>query len=268
MLRGFYTAASGMITQQRQQEALANNLANVNTPGYKADQTIQRSFPELLLQQVHAQRLPVQRNFRAPINRPIGSLHTGVYAQEMVPDYSQGDLKETHLPTDVAIVTTELPDETGNVFFSIQNEDGDIRLTRNGNFTVDGYGMLTTNEGYYVLDHNNEQIAVDNLDFTVSPEGNLITSEGEIIPLGLVYVSDVNDLSKEGNDLYEGESEAVPANAQYQVYQGYLERSNVDTIQTMTSMMEAYRMFEFNQRMLRMIDQNMEIAVNDIGKIT
>lgn len=266
MIRGFNTAASGMITQQRQQEALANNLANVNTPGYKADQSIQRSFPELFIQQLHAQKLPVKRNFSVPTRRPMGSLHTGVYVQEMIPDFSQGDIKETQLSTDFALITGQIPDETGNIFFTVQNEDGDLRLTRNGHFTVDGHGMLTTAQGYYVLDVNNEPIATNGLDFTVTPEGTIMV-DGQEIPLGLAYVPNVNDLTKEGNDLYSGDREALPEGATYQVYQGYLERSNVDTVQTMTSMMEAYRMFELNQRVLRTIDQNIEKTVNDVGRV-
>lgn len=266
MLRGFYTAASGMITQQRQQEALANNLANVNTPGYKADQTIQKSFPELLLRQIHSQSLPVGSNVKLPINRPIGSLHTGVYVQEMVPDFSQGDLKATELPTDLALITGQLPDETGNLFFTIQNEAGDLRLTRNGHFTVDGHGMLTTSQGYYVLDENGNPIETNNHNFIVTPEGRVLTESGEAA-LGLAYVANVNDLEKEGNDLYNGESEALPQDVTYQIHQGFLERSNVDTLRTMTAMMEAYRSFELNQRVLRTIDQNMEKAVNDVGRI-
>lgn len=266
MLRGFYTAASGMISQQRQQEALANNLANVNTPGYKADQAIQKSFPELLLRQIHSQSLPVRNNFKVPINRPIGSLHTGVYVQEMIPDFSQGDLKATGLTTDLALITGQLPDETGGLFFTVQNEAGELRLTRNGHFTLDGHGMLTTSQGYYVLDENGNPIEANTQDFIVTPDGNLLTEEGTS-SLGLVYVANVNDLEKEGNDLYSGDSQALPAQATYQIQQGYLERSNVDPLRTMTAMMEAYRIFELNQRVLRTIDQNMEKAVNDVGRI-
>lgn len=266
MLRGFYTAASGMITQQRQQEALANNLANVNTPGYKADQTIQRSFPELLIQQMNSEKLPVHRRFTVPNNRVVGPINTGVYVQELVPDFSQGTLRQTYISTDLAIINGQFPDETGGLFFTVQNENGDVRLTRNGHFTVDGNGMLTTPQGYYVLDVNGQPIQTNGIDFTVSPEGFITGVDGQI-QVGLGYVQNVNDLAKEGHDLFEGEYGAVPANATFQLQQGYLEGSNVDTLRTMTSMMEAYRHFELNQRVLRMIDQNMEKAVNDIGRI-
>lgn len=266
MLRGFYTAASGMITQQRQQEALANNIANANTPGYKADQTSIRSFPELLIHHMGAKRVPTTNNLTLPVNRPIGSLNTGVYVQEVIPNFSQGDLRETGIATDLSLVVNDVPEETGNIFFTVQNSDGDVRLTRNGNFTVDGNGMLVTTQGYYVLDDTGEPIETNGLEFTVTNEG-LIQLDDQAIQLGLTYVDDVNGLTKEGNDLYEGAGEDVPVEAMYHIHQGFLERSNVDSLQTMTDMMEAYRMFELNQRVLRAYDQNMEKAVNDVGRI-
>lgn len=266
MLRGFYTAASGMITQQRQQEALANNMANANTPGYKADQATMRSFPELLIQQMGTKNVPTKNGFKLPVNNPIGSLHTGVYVHEIVPNFVQGDLRETGITTDVALVTGQVPDETGNIFFTVQNEAGDVRLTRNGNFTVDGNGMLVTTQGYYVLDDNGNPIETNGMEFTITNDG-AIQLDGQVSQLGLTYIENVHDLAKEGNDLYAGEGVAVPVGATYQVQQGFLERSNVDSLRTMTDMMEAYRMFELNQRVLKAYDENMDKAVNDIGRI-
>lgn len=266
MSRGFYTAASGMISQQRQQEALANNMSNANTPGYKADQTTMRSFPELLLHQMGTKNIPTTNELKLPVNKEIGSLHTGAYVQELIPNFQQGDLRETGMTTDLALVVDDIPDETGNIFFTVQNEEGDVRLTRNGNFTVDGNGMLVTTQGYYVVDEANLPIATDGMEFVVT-DGSLVQANGQVNELGLTYVDDVNDLAKEGNGLYQGEGEAIPPGATYQLQQGFLERSNVDSIQTMTDMMEAYRMFELNQRVLRTYDDNLDQAVNEVGRI-
>lgn len=270
MLRGLYTSTSGMITQQRHQEALANNLANVNTPGYKADQTAIRSFPEMLIRQLGSRTVPTTNELTLPVNNPVGPLNTGVYVQEEIPHFSQGNLKETQLTTDVALVNGVMPDETGDLFFTVQNDDGDIRYTRNGNFTVDGEGYLTTAQGQYVLDENNNPIFTDNLEFIVTAEGNLVTDEGQV-PLNITYIANTNDLVKEGHDLYNGdEAEAVFANntdAEFTVEQGFIEMSNVDTGQTMAQMIQAYRSFEMNQRVLRAYDDSLEKAVNDIGRI-
>lgn len=268
MLRGFYTAASGMISQQRYQEALANNISNVNTPGYKADQATLRAFPEILMHQIGGtKQVPTTNGLNISGNAPIGSLHTGVYAQELVPNFSQGDIKETGMTTDLALVHGNLPDEDGSLFFTVQNEDGEVRLTRNGNFTVDGSGYLTTNEGYYVLNQAGNQIQTGDLDFHVTSDG-IIQVGGANIPLGIAYVADANELEKEGNGLFNGEAEAVPGEAIYSVEQGFLERSNVDALQAMTEMMESYRVFETNQKVLKAYDDSMGKAVNDIGRIT
>jgi len=266
LLRGFYTAANGMIAMQRNQEALANNIANANTPGYKADQAALRAFPELLLQEMGSKKLPVTRDVNLPVQQPIGSINTGVYVQEMVPDFEQGDVRQTDITTDMALINGNLPDETGGLFFTVQNEDGDRSLTRNGNFTVDGQGYLVTNQGYYVLDQAGNPIQTNGMEFTVSENG-VVEAGGQAFELGIAYVPNVNELTKEGNNLYNGEAGDLPAGATYTVKQGFLEQSNVDALQTMTDMMNTYRLFETNQKALRAYDESMGKAVNEIGRI-
>lgn len=266
MLRGFYTTASGMVAMQRKQEALSNNLANMNTPGYKEDQTAVRAFPELLLQKMGAKNTPSGNRLPQGMSHPIGPLTTGVYVQEVIPNFQQGTVRETGLSTDVALVQGELPDETGGLFFTVQNETGEERLTRNGNFTVDGEGFLTTNEGYYVLDETGNPIQTNSLDFTVSEEG-VLTADGGESNLGIAYVEDVNELEKEGDNLYAGEAGALPEGVTYSTQQGALEQANVDAGQTMADMTGTYRLFEANQRALRAYDQSMDQAVNDVGRI-
>lgn len=266
MLRGFYTAASGMIAQQRQQEALSNNIANANTPGYKADQAALRAFPEMLLQQMGSKNVPTINGLNLPTQHPIGSLNTGVYVQENVPNFIQGDIRETGMTTDLALVNGVLPDETGSLFFTVQNEAGEARYTRNGNFTVDGQGFLVTNDGYYVLDQAGNAIQTDGMEFTVTSDGTLQTN-GQNIPLGIAYTANANELAKEGNGLFSGEAGDVPAGTTFTLQQGFLERSNVDSLQSMTQMMESYRMFETNQRVLKAYDESMGKAVSEIGRL-
>ncbi|WP_080872425.1 flagellar hook-basal body protein [Oceanobacillus timonensis] len=269
MLRGLYGAASGMMTQQRQQEALSNNIANANTPGYKADQTAIRAFPELLIQQSGGQNtIPTtQGGFNPSDSRPLGGMNTGVYVQETIPRFSQGDITESGLPTDVAIQQREVPDENGAIFFAVQNGDGDVRYTRNGNFTIDADGYLVTSQGNYVLDENGENIQTNGTVDTITPEGVIPTADGDTA-LGMQYVADVNTLTKEGNDLFDGDAEAVPAEAAFALQQGALEQSNVNTEQTMADMMDAYRLFESNQRVLRVYDESLGKAVTEVGRLT
>lgn len=265
MLRGFYTAASGMISQQRQQDALSNNLANVNTPGYKADQALMQSFPEMLLAEMGSKQGALGSK-GLPYKRNVGSLSTGVYVQEMIPEFSQGSLRETGLDTDVALVHHELPDENGSVFFMVQGADGTTGLTRNGNFTVDQEGYLVTNEGLYILDQAGNPIQTGGQEFVISPEGMINTVAGQTI-LGTTYIENAHQLEKLDNGLFAGVEGVIPPNGSFTLQQGFLEESNVDLMQVMTQMMESFRMFETNQRVLKAYDQSMEKTVNDIGRI-
>jgi flagellar basal-body rod protein FlgG len=255
-----------MIAQQRQQEALSNNIANANTPGYKADQGTLRAFPEMLLHEIGNRNLPVSRGLNMPRQNPVGALNTGVYVQETVPDFNQGDMRETGITTDLALVDGLLPDEAGRLFFTVQNEAGEVRYTRNGNFTVDGAGALVTNQGYYVLDEAGNPIQTNGMEFQVSRDG-VLQLDGENMTLGIAYTDNPDQLIKEGDDLFSGEAGAVPAGAMYTVEQGFLEQSNVNAMQSMSQMMESYRMFETNQRVLRAYDESLGKAVSEIGRL-
>lgn len=278
MLRGFYAAASGMLSQQRRTEMLTNNMANANTPGFKADQSTLRSFPEMLLQGSNDVMIP-SKNPKAVRNfAPIGSLNTGVYMQETIPNFIQGDMRETGNQTDMALLDGTLPidpetGKPGSLFFTVQNENGEIRYTRNGNFTLDGQGYLTTNEGYYVLGENNQRIQIPSGQFTVNPDGTILEGNTQAGRLNIAYAANPNTFIKEGNGLFRTEDNnplpgaAQTADVTYSVKQGFIERSNVDAAQTMTEMMNAYRAFEANQKVLTAYDRSLEKAVNEVGRL-
>ncbi|MRH43947.1 flagellar hook-basal body complex protein [Aquibacillus halophilus] len=273
MLRGYYTAAAGMIAQQRRQETLSNNMANALTPGYKQDQATLRAFPELLIERMESKKLPTSTNMNIPMQTRIGSINTGVYVQETIPDFTQGSLKETGVSTDMAIVNGTIADPEGNLFFTIQNQDGEERYTRNGNFTVDGQGFLVSNHGHYVLDQAGNPIATGGLEFNLTAEG-MIQLGNQNIPLGVAYSQNANNLVKEGQDLFrlaEGEQALLDARVNpgttFTIQQKFLENSNVDANQTMTDMMQAYRSFEMNQNVLKAYDQSMDKAVNEIARL-
>lgn len=270
LLRGFYTAASGMIAQQRHQESVSNNIANANTPGYKADQATLRSFPEMLTQQMGSKHVPTRKGLNLPTSRFIGGLNTGVYAQELVSDFSQGSIRETDMSTDLALENGTMPDEEGSLFFVVENEDGEERLTRNGHFTIDGEGYLTTNQGHFVLSNNGNPIQPNGDDITISRDGT-IQADGMEAQLNIAYIDDVNNLAKEGDDLYTLEgaqiATAAESGADFQVHQGFLEGSTVDELKSMEEMMNAYRSFEQNQRVLKTYDESMGKAVNEIARL-
>ncbi|MEK4826349.1 flagellar hook-basal body protein [Niallia sp. FSL W8-0951] len=270
MFKGFYTAASGMLAQQRKTEMLSNNMANSTTPGFKADQSSMRAFPELLQQSV-------RKNAAGTVEKQqVGYLATGVYMQEIIPKFTQGDLNQTGLKTDLAILNANVPgngtNAGGGLFFTVQNDNG-VAYSRNGNFTLDGQGYLTTSSGAYVLDENNERIQLTSTDFSVTSDGVLTSSNGEVYRLGISYTDSPEQLVKEGDGLYRAQDgaalQSAYANNQvtFQINQGFLENSNVDTAQTMTDMMTAYRAFEANQKILQAYDKSMDQAANEIGKL-
>jgi flagellar basal-body rod protein FlgF len=277
LLRGFYTAASGMMAQQRRIEMLTNNIANANTPGYKSDQAALRAFPELLLSRLDKGAVPTKTPRSFPLQPTIGSINTGVYMQELIPNFRQGDIKETGQPTDIALINGTLPVDAetgkeGTLFFVVQNENGDIRYTRNGNFTLNPQGFLTTNDGWYVLDENGRRIELPSTNFTVNADGTIVANNTRIARINIAFAANPNTLAKEGNGLFRSENGVLPSalgnpNITYTLKQGFLERANVDLNRAMTEMLSAYRAFEANQKIVQAYDKSMDKAVNEIGRL-
>jgi flagellar basal-body rod protein FlgG len=275
VLRGFYNAASGMLAQQRKQEILTNNMANANTPGYKADNASLRTFPTMLLQHMGETKL---NGKTIPNNYSLGEsgLATGVYVQETTPNFLQGDIRETGIKTDIALLQNQVPvdpatNKPGGLFFRL-NVDGQERFTRNGHFTVDSAGDLVTAEGYYVLGSDGNRINVSSENFSVAKDGTVMDNGRRAGQIDVALVADPNKLVKEGNGLFKldgGTAVSAIGNpgAAFQLQQGFIERSNVDVESTMTEMLTAYRAFEANQKVLQAYDRTMEKAANEIGRI-
>ena len=207
MFKGFYTATTGMIAQQRRTEMLSNNIANASTPGYKADQSTVRAFPNMLLSAIEKNgKANLQNGFNPMSTQQIGTLGTGVYMQETIPDYTQGQLVQTDLKSDVALVDEYLPvrgdgSRTGGLYFRLQT-DGQEAYTRNGNFTVDSQGSLVTSSGNYVLSTTGEPIRVTSDDYTITEDGRVLENNELIAQIDVAYVEDPDRLIKQDNGLY------------------------------------------------------------------
>jgi flagellar basal-body rod protein FlgF len=278
MFRGFYTVASGMLSQQRKTEMLTNNMSNANTPGYKADQASMRAFPEMLMDRMDSTSVPTEKTLSLPFNQRVGKLNTGVYMQETIPSFVQGDLQETGRGLDVALLDGSMPvdEETGirgSVFLTVEGPDGSPRYTRNGNLTVNGNGFLTTNSGFYILDENGDRIQLESDQFSVGEKGQILVDDNVVATLGVGYSNNPNQLVKQGDGLFATEGNVALPDAYdeddvaFTTKQGFLERSNVDASRTMTDMMSAYRAFEANQKVLQAYDRSMEKAANEIGRV-
>ncbi|WP_026696022.1 flagellar hook-basal body protein [Peribacillus kribbensis] len=278
MFKGFYTAASGMLSQQRRTEMLSNNISNANTPGYKADQSSLRSFPKMFLSSLGSNQVPVERKLSLPVNQYIGSLSAGVYMQEAAPDFSQGNVTVTDQNTDLALQDMNVPVSRDNgrksaTFFTVSNANGEVRYTRNGGFTLDAAGYLTSSSGNYVLDDQGKPIQLTSEDFKVEEDGTISENNRRIARLGIVLADNPFRLVKEGDGLFRAEQGQAIGSAynrgdvQFKLQQGAVEQSNVDESKSMTDMMTAYRSFESDQKVLQAYDKSMDKAVNEVGRI-
>jgi len=278
MLRGLYTATAGMLTQQRRTEMLSNNIANANTAGYKADQSTIRAFPEMLLQRMETKTLPTVNRTNVTGIQTIGSLNTGVYLQEMRSRDMQGELKETGVVTDIALIEENVPlhpetNAKGSLFFAVLNQAGEERYTRNGNFSLDNNGILLS-DGNPVLSTAGQPISIQSGEFNVTEAGDVLVNGQVVAQIDVRFAEDVRNLVKEGNGIYRtSDNQALPTainneDIRYNLKQKYLENSTVDIGRTYTDMMTAYRSFEANQKVLQAYDKSMEKAANEIGRLS
>ncbi|KOF09898.1 flagellar basal body rod protein FlgG [Planococcus glaciei] len=284
MFRGLYTATSGMLAHNRKQQILTNNLANANTPGFKQDQTVLRAFPDQLIHAMESGKFASNGGRMPGSSTPIGQLNTGVYSQEGIPSFSQGPLKETGNSTDLSLMDELLPEnpqsqQKGSLVFAAESDSGQIRYTKNGQFSVGEDGLLKTSDGNSVLNQNMEPIRVDSTNFTVAENGQVtLQNGGSAGGLWIGYTENPEQFVKEGHGLlrWEGTPQTAPQsiedvpllnNTNSFVKQGFLEQSNVDLTQTMTEMMATYRGFETNQKVLQAYDRSMEKAANEIGRV-
>lgn len=286
MFRGLYTATSGMMAHNRKQQILTNNLANANTPGFKQDQTVLRAFSSQLIYAIQMGSTSSNSGVKIqPSQQVIGTMNTGVYAQEGIPSFIQGALKETGNTTDFSLLDGLLPQnpesqQKGTLLFAVALDNNEIRYTKNGQFSVNQEGFLTTSEGYQVLNQDLQPIQVNSKEFKVLENGQIELLNGTVNDsrLWLGYTEESAQLIKEGQGLlrWSGDPEAGPQfvddvellnNRTSFVKQGFIEQSNVDVTQTMTDMISTYRGFEANQKVIQAYDRSMDKAVNDIGRI-
>lgn len=278
MFRGFNTVASGMIAQQRRTELLTNNMANANTPGYKADQSTIRSFPEMLLSRVGPTKIPTENPINGKYAAEVGGLSTGVYMQETIALLTQGQLQQTDFNTDIALIDGSLPvdedtGQTGALFYRLQHPVQGEAYTRNGNFTLDAEGFLTNAQGLYVLDAGGQRIPLQNDDFRVADDGQIFVNDASVARIGVSFAAQPETLMKQDNGLFRtADGTDLPsayniADVSFSMQQGFIERSNVDSARTMTDLLTAYRAFEANQKVLQAYDQSMQKTVNEVGRI-
>ena len=253
MIRGVYTSASGMLAETMRTDVIANNLANVNTAGYKKDVTVNKDFASLLMERINDGQVA-----------QIGGMGVGTLVDEVATIHDQGMFKTTGNPLDVAI--------KGPGFFVVQTPNGE-RYTRNGSFQRSAQGELVTNDGYRVLGQGGPIQLGDSDKVTISSDGRIQVQQPgqveavEIGQLQLVEFADQKQLAKEGNCLFKASANARRQPSSTMVEQSALETANTNAVSEMINLINAYRSYEINSKAVQTHDQLMGRAVNDVGKL-
>ena len=299
MWRGLFTAATGMITEQKRTDVISNNLANAATTGYKKDIAVHAEFENMLIRRVYdhedggtvglnvdgfntlgnlgtsSNDVTQIKGFNAdPFYRPaIGHLGLGDYIDEIAVDYEQGAFESTGNPLDLAIA--------GNGFFVIQTPNG-IRYTRNGAFFKNQAGVLQDIRGYNVLDTNNQPITiprnVTGERIVVTGDGRIYTSAGinenqrQLAQLQIVQFDNRLAIQKQGDNLFyavadEDGNIAQPQPATGEVVQGVLEKSNTSIVSEMVELIHNHRMYEANSKAVTTQDTMLEKSVTEVGRL-
>ena len=232
---GIYLSAEGAAAQSQRLEVISNNLANVDTVGFKQDvPTFQARFAEA-----------IQRGLASSHDGSINNIGGGVTMMDVTTDHSIGDLKRTGNDLDLAI--------TGNGFFHIRGDDGKEYLSRAGSFGLDTQGRLTTQNGHRpVLDQAGDEIVLDpTAPYTISDDG-FIAQSGDVFAIGLSQPKSYNDMVKVGHNMFQslGKVEPVPLEER-SIRQGVLEMSGANSVRQMMAMIETTRAFEANSRMIQ-----------------
>jgi len=259
MIRGLYTAVTGLITGEAKQSIVTNNLANANTTGFKSENLSIKSFDDVLIQ--NNAKVVNGKNTK----NTLGSLSMGSEIDDSNTYFTQGVVGTTDKATDFAI--------EGRGFFTVKSDNGITTnncYTRSGDFHVDGQGYLVTDSGNKVLGKNKvtgdvEPIVVGNGKLQSDKYGNISIDGKNLYKFDTVDFADYSKLKKIGDNLFQGTSPID--NANITVKQNALEKSNVNVTSEMVNMMAIMRNFESNQKVIQAIDETLGKAVNEVGTV-
>lgn len=264
MVKGLYTAYTGMINEQKRLDVLSNNLANADTNGYKKEGTTSQTFADELA-------IKIKDTSSYGMAQKLGTMSMGVHIGETYTDYSQGNFKVTDNATDFAL--------KGNGFFAISFTDkqgnSSVKYTRDGAFVVNRQGYLVTKDGDYVLNMNdarngnaNGRIQVDPTKEIIVDEFGNIYQDGNVVgDIGVVDFEDYNYLAKYGENLYDLVDGGAIVEADATVEQGTLEASNVNVVSEMVNMITITRAYQAGQKIINAVDETLDKAVNQVGTV-
>jgi flagellar basal-body rod protein FlgG len=255
MIRALWTAASGMQTQQLNMDVIANNLANVNTNGFKKSRP---DFQDLMYQNLKTVGAPSTNATQIPSGIQVG---LGSKVASVTKDFSAGTLTQTTNNLDLAIA--------GDGFFQIHMPDGSTAYTRDGSFKQNSQGQMVNSDGYpltpeITIPNNATSVTIGN-DGTVSVQQAGQTAPTTVGTIQLASFSNPAGLSSMGSDLYQATDSSGTAttgtaglNGLGTISQGYLEMSNVSVMEEMVNMITSQRAYETNSKAVTAADQMLQ----------
>ncbi|MCC5926839.1 MAG: flagellar basal-body rod protein FlgG [Bacteroidetes bacterium] len=259
MLRALTTGALGMSSQQKTVDNIANNLANVNTTGFKRS-TI--AFQDMFYENIATSRQGAAAN-RPTNDAPSLQIGHGSRAVATIRNFMQGPLTETNNPLDMGI--------SGEGFFQIELPDGSIGYSRDGNFNRDASGLIVNNSGLPLADQI--EIPMDAIGIMISQDG-VVTAQMPgnqgLMDLGQIELAkfvNTGGLAALGDNLFaETEASGLPiigmagSEGFGVIRQGFLEQSNVDIVTEMVKLIEAQRAYETNSKMVQTAEDMMQVT--------
>ncbi|MDK2807562.1 MAG: flagellar basal-body rod protein FlgF [Clostridiales bacterium] len=257
MVRGLYTAYTGMANEQKRLDIIANNVANASTVGYKKESVTNQAFDEVLT-------LKIRDGSEGFLNKKIGTMSLGVKLGEVYTDYGQGSLRQTGNSYDLAI--------EGKGFFQVRGSDANgtdvIRYTRDGNFTTTSDGYVVDSEGNFLQGEGGDiQVPVDAASVAIGRDGGIYADSIKIDTVALTDFEDYDYLKKVGDTSYELLDGGTTKDATGALMQGYTEQSNVNAVSEMVSMITITRAYEANQKVISTVDGMLDKSVNSVGRV-
>lgn len=258
MLKGLYTAYTGLKNEQNRMDVMTNNLANATTVGFKKEGTTSQSFSSVLAYKLKDASVGLGNAQYLGVNNP------GVKIGENYIDYTQGSFRITNNTFDLAL--------TEEGFFAVEftNKAGETstKYTRAGNFTLNNEGYLVTNDGDYVLDVNNRRIQLDPLaEADITAEGVINQNGNRVAQIQVTDFEDYDYLERYGETYFQPIEGAKTTTSSAKVQSGCLEMANVQVVSEMVNMISITRQYESNQKILQTYDRSLDVAVNDLGKL-
>ena len=265
MIKGLYTAHTGMVNEMKRLDVLTNNLANADTTAYKKEGTTSRTFADELA-------IKIKDTSHYGLPQKLGEISLVTHLGQVYTDYSTGSFEVTDNETDFAI--------EGEGFFAVaftdKNGNTSVKLPRDGNFVVDNEGYLRTKDGDYVLN------ATGALNMDASPAnfvrvnplasiyvdemGYMYQNDQIVGTMGLVNVDTYDYLEKYGENRYNLVEGGVITASEAKIRQGVLESSNVNVVDEMVNMIAIQRAYDAGQKVIRSVDETLATTVN-LGKV-